>query len=74
MHFYRSFQTDVLVVITGSQLIGMKFSPVLPGFRQWYKLFINYILRLHVKSFIKARRDPFLYCLDPALPGRNFPM
>ena len=29
--------------------------------------FINYILRLHVKSFIPTRRDP-------ALPERNFPM
>ena len=34
-----------------------------------YKLFINYILRLHVKSFIQARRDPSF-----ALPRQNFPI
>ena len=31
--------------------------PALPGSRQCYKLFINQILLLHVKSFIPARRD-----------------
>ena len=36
--------------------------------------FIDYILRLHVKRFILARRDPSLYSRDPTLPGRNFPM
>ena len=45
----------------------MKFSPVLPGSRQCYKLFINYILRLHVKSFILASRDASF-----ALPGFRF--
>ena len=43
------------VVITWSQLAGMKFYPVLLF---CYKFFINYILWLHVKSFIPARRDP----------------
>ena len=37
------------------------------GTRQCYKLFINYILRLHVKSFIPARRDPSF-----VLPGSRF--
>ena len=36
----------------------MKFCPALPGSRQCYKLFINYILRLQVKRFIPVRRDP----------------
>ena len=45
----------------------MKFCPVLPGSRQCYKLFINYILRLHVKCFILARRDPSI-----VLPGSRF--
>ena len=55
------------VVITLSRLAGMKFCPVLTGSRQCYKLFINYILRLHVKSFIPARRDPSF-----VLPGSRF--
>ena len=46
------------VVITWSRLARMKFCLVLPGSRQCYKLFINYILQLHVKSFIPARQDP----------------
>ena len=50
----------------------MKFCPTLPGSRQCYKLFITYILRLHVKHFIPARRVPLLYSRDPTLPGRNF--
>ena len=41
--------------------------PALPGSRQCYKLFINYILRLHVKRFIQARRDPFF-----VQPGSHF--
>ena len=35
--------------------------------RYYYKLFISYILRLHVKSFILARRDPSF-----VLPGSCF--
>ena len=46
------------VVITWSRLAGMKFCPALPGSRQCYILFINYVLWLHVKRFILARRDP----------------
>ena len=55
------------VVITRSRLVGMKFCPVLSGSRQCYKFFINYILRLHVKSFIPAGRDPSI-----VLPGSRF--
>ena len=36
----------------------MKFCLALPGSRQYYKLFLNYILRFHVKHFIPARRGP----------------
>ena len=56
-------------VITWSRFAGMKFCPALPGFRQYSKLFINFILWLHGKSFIPARWD-----LAFVLPGRNFPM
>ena len=42
---------------TWSRLAGIKFYPTLSRSRQWYKLFINYILRLHVKCFIPAKRD-----------------
>ena len=45
-------------LITRSRLAGMKFCPALPRFRQCYKFFINYILRLHVKRFIATIRDP----------------
>ena len=45
----------------------MKFFPVLAESPQYYKLFIYYILRLHVKAFIKARRDPSFI-----LPGSRF--
>ena len=45
------------VVITRSQLAGMKFCLALPEFRQCYKLFKSYILQLHVKRFIPAKRD-----------------
>ena len=55
------------VVITWSRLARMKFCPVLPVSRQCYKLFINYILRLHVKRFISARRDPSF-----VQPGSHF--
>ena len=55
------------VVITWSRLAGMKFCLVLPGSRQCYKLFINYILQLRVKSFIPARKDPSF-----VLPGFHF--
>ena len=45
----------------------MKFCPVLPGSRQCYELFINYILRLHAKNLVSARRDPSF-----ELPGFHF--
>ena len=55
------------VVITWSRLAEMKFCPVLPGSRQCYKLFINYILGIHVKSFIPVKRGPTF-----VLPGSRF--
>ena len=50
------------VVFTSSRLTEMKFCTA-------YKLFINYILRLHVKRFTPAtpaRRDPSFVCRDLA--------
>ena len=35
-----------------------EFRPVFWGSRQYYKFFINYILQLHVKSFIPVRQEP----------------
>ena len=55
------------LTIKWSQLAGMKFCLALPGSRQCYKLFINYILRLHVKRFIPARRN-----LSFIQPGSHF--
>ena len=66
------------VVITWSQLAGMKLCPVLPGSRQCYKFFINYILRLYVKIIIPARRDPSFIltriplCRDEIFPCNRF--
>ena len=57
----------IKVVITRSRLTKMKLYPVFPGSRQCYELIINYILRLHVKSFILARLDPSF-----TLPGSRF--
>ena len=37
---------------------------VLWGSRQCYQLFINYVLLLHVKSFILARQDPSFLMLE----------
>ena len=48
-------------------MVGMKFCPILPGSRQCYRFFVRYILWLHVKSFILARRDPLF-----VLPGSRF--
>ena len=45
----------------------MKFCPTLLGSRQCYEFFINYILRLYVKRFIPAGRDPSF-----AQPGSRF--
>ena len=44
-----------------------KILPRFPGSRQCYEFFINYILRLHVKSFILARQDSSI-----ALPVSHF--
>ena len=44
------------------------------GFRK-DELFINYILRLHVKRLLSREGGiPFFYRRDPTLLGRNFPM
>ena len=55
-----------------SRLAGIKFCPALPGSRQCYKLFINYILRLHVKLFIPARRDPSFVQPGSRFAGTEF--
>ena len=60
------------VAITLTKFAGMKFCFILPGCRQCYKLFINYIVRLHVKCFILTRRDPLLYCRDEIFPCNHF--
>ena len=65
------------VVITWSRLAGMKFSPTLPGSWQCCKLFINYILWLHIKCFIPARQDPSFVqpgylCQDKIFPCNCF--
>ena len=59
-------------MITSSRLAGMKFCPALPGSRQCYKFFINYILRLHVKRFIPARRDPSFVQPGSRFAGMKF--
>ena len=61
-----------MVVITWLWLTGMKFCPVLPGSQQCYKLFINYILLLHVKSVIPAWRDPSFVLLWSRFAGTKF--
>ena len=55
------------VVITWSWLVWMKFCLALLECRQCYKLFVNYILWLHVISFISTRLDP-----SCVLPGSRF--
>ena len=59
-------------MVIWSRLAGMRFCPALPGSRQRYKLFINYILRLHVKRFIPARRDPSFVQPGSCLTGTKF--
>ena len=44
----------ILVIPVSRDEILSRFA----GTWQYYKLFIKYILRLHVKRFILARRDP----------------
>ena len=61
-------------VITWSRFAGMKFCPTLPGSRQYSKLFINFILWLHGKSFIPARRDPAFVLPGSHFAGTKFPM
>ena len=60
------------VVIAWSRLAGIKFCLVLPGSRQCLKLFINYILWLHVKSFIPARREPSFALPQSCFAGTKF--
>ena len=51
------------VVIIRSRLARMKFCLVLPGSRQCCKFFTNFILQLHVESFIPAFVMPrSLFC------------
>ena len=59
-------------MIAWSRLAGMKFCLVLPGSRQCLKLFINYILWLHVKSFIPARREPSFVLPQSCFAGTKF--
>ena len=44
-------------MITWSRLAEMKLCEALPGSRHCYKLYINYVLRLHIKRFIPAKHD-----------------
>ena len=60
-------KTSTKVVISWFRLAGMEFCPVLPGSRQCYKFFKNFIFQLHVTSFIPARRNPSF-----ELPGCRF--
>ena len=39
--------------------------------RQCYKLFINYILQLHVKSFIVAMGDPSFVLPESCFAGKK---
>ena len=50
----------------------MKFCSVLHGSRQCYKFFRNFVLRLHVKSFIPARRNPFFVLPESRFAGTEF--
>ena len=58
----------------------MKFCPILQGSRQCYKFFINswsisminYIFRLHVKSFIPTTRDPSFVLPESHFAGTKF--
>ena len=57
----NQFETSWIMKWTWSRLAGIKFYPVLPGSLQCYKL------RLHLKSFVPAKRDPSFL-----LPGSPF--
>ena len=65
MHF--NWLKNSKVVTVWSRLARMKFWPILPRSQQCYKFFINYILRLHLESFIPARRDSSF-----VMPGSRF--
>ena len=68
----KRFDKETKVVITWSRLAGMKFYSTLPGSQPCYELFINYILRLHVKRFILARRDPSFVQRGSCFAGTKF--
>ena len=70
--FLGTYILKIKVVITWSRLAGMKFCSALPGSRQCYKLVINYILRLHVKRFIPARRYPSFVQPGSRFAGTKF--
>ena len=50
----------------------MKFFSVFHGSRQCYKFFRNFVLRLHVKSFIPTRRNPSLVLPGSCFAGTEF--
>ena len=58
--------------VTWSQLAVMKLCTVLPESRGCYKLFINNILWLRVKSFILGRWDSSLKYRDESFPCDRF--
>ena len=55
------------MVIIWSRFSAMKICFALPGSWQYCKLFLNFIMWLHGKSFIPARWDPAV-----VLPGSRF--
>ena len=69
IYFWNS---EIVGLIGGDYMITVGrteiLSHFLPASRQCYEFLMNYILRLYVKSFISARRDPSF-----VLSRRNFP-
>ena len=72
IHERTSYGGDYMIPVG-----GMKLCTVLPGSRQCYKLFINYVLQLHVKfhpgktgsHFCTAEIPP---CRDKIFPCNRF--
>ena len=65
MNYYK-------VAVTWPWLAGMYFCPRFAAIQQCHKLSINYILQLHVESFIPARRDPSLVLPESRFGVTNF--
>ena len=64
-----------LLLLGGDYMISVSRDEILSHFagsRQCYKLFINFILRLHVKRFIPARRDPSFVQPGSRFAGTKF--